>query len=259
MPDNIGDSDFTVSGNLLLYRRRHEPIDLQHRPGPVTPVVAQVTIPTGNGVSIVPDSFNIAPTTITTGPELRDAPVGPHVLRLTRPARTFTWQETLDGVEPGQSIAGGTGLAAVTFTDQGTNTTLNLPDAGRHRHGDHRAQRRPLRRWRRRHGHLHRRALESDNRDFGQLRPRGSRAYRRAGSTWDPLDDSSRDRTSRRRQHGQRCRLMLTSDPFAPTGADGFAVTVIDADGSTSAVQGDTGPPRNTGVPPILIRTWDRW
>ena len=89
-----------------------------------TPVTAQVTIPTGNGVSIVPGSFSVAPSNTVTGTgtetlewdfELGSGDTG----------QTITWQEAVSGLAAGQSLPVVQG-ATVEFATSPTDT-LSLP------------------------------------------------------------------------------------------------------------------------------------
>src|SRR5262249_14909971 len=91
-----------------------------------TPATATVTIPTAAGVSVVPNSFSLAPTKITTGPSSQtlewdlsyDA---------GHTADTISWQSTVSGLQPGEGRTVAI-LAGVTFTAQGTPGTISLPD-----------------------------------------------------------------------------------------------------------------------------------
>src|SRR5262249_27902411 len=98
-----------------------------------TSAVATVTVPTDHGVSIVPNSFSLAPTKITTG---ATATVLEWDLTFDagHKAQTITWQSRVDGLQPGEGRTVAT-LAGITFTAQGTPGTIALPDqvvAGTH-------------------------------------------------------------------------------------------------------------------------------
>ncbi|MGP8008405.1 MAG: hypothetical protein ACLP2J_15420, partial [Acidimicrobiales bacterium] len=87
-----------------------------------TPVTAQVTVPIN---SVVPNSYNVAPTTIISG-ATTETLEWDLSLSQGQTSQTFTWQSSVSGLEPGQlqTIAQG---GTVQFTSAGSNGTLTLP------------------------------------------------------------------------------------------------------------------------------------
>jgi uncharacterized repeat protein (TIGR01451 family) len=117
-------SDMAVAGNLL-YTTSSDGL-LIYNIGATTgvPFTATVTIPTGTGVSLVPNSFNVPPSQIITGANSTTL-IWNQTLAFGESAPTFTWQSTVAGLEAGAVLPvtqGGT----VAFTSQGTSGTLNL-------------------------------------------------------------------------------------------------------------------------------------
>lgn len=107
----------TSSSGLLVYNIAT---------GLPTPVTAQVTVPTNNGVSIVPSSFSIAPSQITTSANSETLEWDLSFTGAST-SQTITWQEAVTGLQPGQSLPVAQD-ASVQFTNQGTTATLTLPD-----------------------------------------------------------------------------------------------------------------------------------
>ena len=104
VPDNIGIAGFAVDNNLLLTADGSNLFLYNIGQAQETPVTAQVTIPTGGGVSIVPGSFNIAPTAITvtgTGSETLE---WDFAFASGDTSETITWQEAVTGLAASQSI-----------------------------------------------------------------------------------------------------------------------------------------------------------
>ncbi len=131
VPNTINDSDFTVSGGMLFTADDTNLSIYNIGQTEVTPVTAQVTIPTGGGVSIVPGSFNIAPSNTVTG-------TGSETLEWDfafapgDTSQTITFQEALTGLVAGGSIPavqGGTVEFATGTTTTGsvTSDTMTLP------------------------------------------------------------------------------------------------------------------------------------
>jgi uncharacterized repeat protein (TIGR01451 family) len=118
-------NNFTASGNLLLTSDGSNLLAYNIGTPQEIPVVAQVTVPTNNGVSIVPNSFNIAPTSTTTGAnsETLTWDLG---FSNGNTSATITWQSAATGLQPAQSLPITQG-ATVQFTASGTPGTLTLP------------------------------------------------------------------------------------------------------------------------------------
>jgi uncharacterized membrane protein/transglutaminase-like putative cysteine protease len=90
------------------------------------PVEAQATVPTNNGVSIDPNSFSIAPTSITTNSDNSETIEWDFNLPTDTSSQTITWQSNVAGLQPGQSLAVVQG-ATVDFISLGTPGSLTLP------------------------------------------------------------------------------------------------------------------------------------
>ncbi len=125
VPANINIGGFAVSGNDLFTGDGSNLFIYQIGAAPDTPVVAQVTVPTNNGVAIVPNSFSLAPTTITAGAtsETLTWDLG---FSAGNMSQTITWQSSVTGLQAGQSLTVAQG-GTVQFTNLGTTGTLNLP------------------------------------------------------------------------------------------------------------------------------------
>ena len=89
------------------------------------PVTAQVQIPNGTGVSIVPNSFNVAPTQIIPGTAY-DTLVWQITLNSTTPNQTFTWQTMVTALQPGEARPV-TLATTVDFTSQNTPGEVTAP------------------------------------------------------------------------------------------------------------------------------------
>ena len=89
--------------------------------GQDTPVTAQVTIPAGNSVSIVPGSFSEDPTATTANPDGSQTLEWNLDLSSASSSQTITWQSNVTGLEPNQSVT-----VADDATVQFVNTTENL-------------------------------------------------------------------------------------------------------------------------------------
>lgn len=121
VPDNI--RDFVLDGNLLYAVTASSVLvfDYTSIVGPA--VTASVIVPKGTGVSLVPGSFNVPPTTITSG-----AASDTYVWQ--QPAVSpLTWQATVAAMQPGSSrdVATG-GSVAFTLPSLGSGN-LPLPPA----------------------------------------------------------------------------------------------------------------------------------
>ena len=82
-------------------------------------------MPTNNGVAIVPGSFNVAPTKITTGPGSETLEWDLSLPSALPTTQTITWQSTVTGLQAGQTLAVTQG-ATVAFVAR-TCGTLSLP------------------------------------------------------------------------------------------------------------------------------------
>ncbi len=109
-------TDFALSGNDL-YTASPSGLLIYDLTSQSLPVMAQVTVPTNGGVSIVPNSFNIAPTMITTGPS-SETLEWDLALTSAETSQTFTWQESVTGLRAGESLPVAQD-ASVEFTNQG--------------------------------------------------------------------------------------------------------------------------------------------
>jgi transglutaminase-like putative cysteine protease/uncharacterized membrane protein len=88
-------------------------------------VTAQVQVPKGTGVAVVPGSFNLAPTSIVSGPDF-DTLVWNLTMDDNTPTRTLTWDSALTGLRPGESRKV-TLDTTVAFTALGTPGQVALP------------------------------------------------------------------------------------------------------------------------------------
>ncbi len=124
VPRNI--NNFAAAGSVLLTDDGSNLIAYNIGAPQDIPVVAQVTVPTNGGVSIVPNSFSIAPTATTTGAnsETLTWDLG---FSAGNTSETISWQSAVTGLQPGQSLPI-TQEASVQFTSSGTLGTLTLPD-----------------------------------------------------------------------------------------------------------------------------------
>jgi len=126
-PNFIAVSNYTASGNLLFTTDGSSLSLYNIGQASDIPMTAQVTVPANNGVSIVPGSFNIAPSQITTNPDGSETLEWDLGFSAGNTGQTFTWQSNVTGLQPGQS-ATVAAAATVQFTSQGTPGTLALPD-----------------------------------------------------------------------------------------------------------------------------------
>jgi large repetitive protein len=132
--DDLNDvRNFAVSGSDL-YSGTASGLFV-HQIGTVqsTPVTVEVTVPTNTGVAVVPNSFNIPPTTITHG-VAADTLDWDLSFASGNASQTITWQSQVTGLQPGESRAVSEG-GTVNFTDQGTSGQIALPPldvAGQH-------------------------------------------------------------------------------------------------------------------------------
>ena len=118
---------FTAAGNLL-YTVDGSSLSIYNIiTGQDTPVVAQVTVPAG--VSTVPNSFSLAPTSTTTNADGSHTLAWDLAFSAGSTSETITWQSTVTGLQPSQSVTVASG-ATVQFLSglPATLTTLDLPD-----------------------------------------------------------------------------------------------------------------------------------
>ena len=95
VPAGVGIDGFAVAGNLLLTADGSNLFVYNIGQAVATPVTAQVTIPTGDGVSIVPGSFNIAPTNTVTGTDTETLEWD-FAFASGNTSETITWQRSRD-------------------------------------------------------------------------------------------------------------------------------------------------------------------
>ena len=89
------------------------------------PVSAEVQVPKGTGVEIVPGSFNIDPAAVLPGPDF-DTLVWNVLLDAGMSSQTITWNTSIADLQPGESRAATLGTA-INFTVQGSDGRINLP------------------------------------------------------------------------------------------------------------------------------------
>ena len=89
------------------------------------PVTAEVQVPNGTGVAVVPNSFNIAPTTIIPGTDY-DTLEWNLTLNQDAPNQTLTFQTEVSALQPGETRAA-TLQSTVAFTSEGVNGQVALP------------------------------------------------------------------------------------------------------------------------------------
>ena len=125
--NNVGATGFVAAGGLLFTADGSSLSIYNIVAGQDTPVTAQVTIPAGNGVSIVPGSFSEAPTSTTTNPDGSQTLEWNLDLSSASSSQTITWQSNVTGLEPNQSVTVADD-ATVQFVSGVAASTLNLPD-----------------------------------------------------------------------------------------------------------------------------------
>ncbi len=112
-------------GDLLFSADRSSLIIYQVLAFSTIPVTAQVQIPNNTDVSVVPGSFNIAPTSIVHGTDF-DTLKWDLTLGGASPTSSITWQSTISNLQPGETRAV-TLDSTVDFTSQGADGALTLP------------------------------------------------------------------------------------------------------------------------------------
>ena len=118
---------FTAAGNLL-YTVDGSSLSIYNIvTGQDTPVVAQVTVPAG--VSTVPSSFSLAPTSTTTNADGSQTLAWDLAFSAGSTSQSIIWQSTVTGLQPSQSVTVATG-ATVQFTSglPARLSALDLPD-----------------------------------------------------------------------------------------------------------------------------------
>jgi len=113
------------SDGQFLYASSSDGLTVYALGATAIPVTASVQTPHGTGVSIVPGSFNVAPTEIQVGPEF-DTLIWDFTLDENMTGQTITWQSQVTGLEPGASrqvTLDGT----VDFASNGTAGSIPLP------------------------------------------------------------------------------------------------------------------------------------
>ena len=122
VPAVVNSDVYTASGNLVFTADGSNLLIYTLGQANAIPVTAQVTVPIN---SVVPGSFNIAPTTIITG-ATTETLKWDLSFSAANTAATFTWQSAVPGLQPAETeivAQGGT----VSFVSQGTSGTLTLP------------------------------------------------------------------------------------------------------------------------------------
>lgn len=118
-------SKLTGQGNFIYTTSPNGLIIYQLDAPDAIPVTARVEIPKNAGVTVVPGSFNIAPTQIIAGANF-DTYIWDLSLSAGSESQTVTWQSTVTGMQPGESRPVTLG-ASVAFTSQGTPGQVTLP------------------------------------------------------------------------------------------------------------------------------------
>ena len=90
-----------------------------------TTATVSVQVPNGTGVSVVPDSFNEAPTRIVSGTDF-DTLVWDGTLGPGNPDLTLTWDTAVSGLQPGESRDVTLG-ARLTSSARGRPDPISLP------------------------------------------------------------------------------------------------------------------------------------
>ncbi len=127
VPNFVYDSHLEVAGGHLFTTDGSGLQIYNLASGQDTPVTAKVTIPTQNGVSIVPNSFSVAPSSMTTNPDGSETLEWDLGLTANTTSSTLSWQETVSGVKAGHSVTVGQD-ASVQFGYQQTQGAIALPD-----------------------------------------------------------------------------------------------------------------------------------
>lgn len=115
----------SASDNFIYTTDHSSLIIYQVLASPGIPVTAEVKVPNNSGVEIVPNSFNISPTTIIDGPDF-DTLVFDFAFTAGQSTKTFTWQSRVTGLQPGESRAV-TLDGTVDFFSQGMEGQVSLP------------------------------------------------------------------------------------------------------------------------------------
>jgi large repetitive protein len=215
-----GSDFYTTSGSgLVIYNIG---------PGQPTPVTAEVTIPTDNGVSIVPGSFSVAPSQITNGANSETLEWD---LSFTGASttQTITWQEAVTGLQPGQALPVAQD-ASVLFTSQGTTATLTLPDqyvTGEQIIGLSPPTQTVA-------------PAAAATYDVTLLNPTSSQVTYDLSTQGVPVGWVNLPSSVTVAANGSAdVPLVLTSDSFTPLGDYGFTITANGGNGSLASVEGD--------------------
>lgn len=94
-------------------------------PLPGLPVSASVRIPTGNGVAVIPGSFNIPPSEIVSGTGF-DTYIFDLTLASSMTSETLQWQSMVTALQPGESRPVTVGTT-IDFVFEGTSGQVMLP------------------------------------------------------------------------------------------------------------------------------------
>jgi uncharacterized repeat protein (TIGR01451 family) len=229
VPTSIGSAGLVASGNLLLTADGSNLLVYNLGQAAETPVTAKITVPTGDGVSVVPGSFNIAPSSTVSGAS-SETLEWDFAFTAGTTSQTITFQEAVTGLAAGQSqivVQGGT----VNFVSQGTPGTLSLPAQAVT--GDEIIGLAPP---------TQTVAPGANASYMVKLTNPASNAvtYTLAveglPASWVHLGSIT---VSVAAGGTASVPLVVTSGPFAATGDDGFAVTASGNDGAIGSVQGD--------------------
>jgi len=229
VPAGIGLGGIAATNNLLLAADGSNLLVYNLGQAAETPVTAEVTIPTGSGVSVVPGSFNIAPSNIVSGTN-SEILEWSFAFTAGTTSQTITFQEAVTGLAAGQSetIVDG---ATVSFVSQGTPGALTLP--AQSVAGDEIIGLAP--------------ATQTvapgaqASYTVNLTNPTSSAvtytlAVQGLPSSWVRLGSTT---VSLAAGGTASVPLFVISDPFAATTDDGFAVTASGDNGATASVQGD--------------------
>ncbi len=229
VPASISPAGFAVSNNLLLAADGSNLLLYNLGQAAETPVTTQVTIPTGGGVSVVPGSFSIAPTNTVIVPNSETLEWN-FAFTAGTTSQTITFQEAVTGIAAGQSKTVVEG-ATVSFVNQGTPGTLTIP--AQSVYGDEIIGLTPTTQTVAPGGQA--------SYTVNLTNPTSSAvtytlAVQGLPASWVRLESTT---VSLPAGGTASVPLYVTSEPFAATGDDGFAVTASGDNGATASVQGD--------------------
>ncbi|MBX9622479.1 MAG: hypothetical protein K2X82_01560, partial [Gemmataceae bacterium] len=123
IPAGIGADSFGTAGNLVLTGDGSNLIIYEFGEAAGTPATARVTVPAG----VTAAGFNTAPTRTVANPDGSQTLEWDVAFGSGNTSRTFTWQSTVTGLQPGGSAVVAVN-GEVTFTSGGADGTVPLPD-----------------------------------------------------------------------------------------------------------------------------------